>query len=244
LVITIGCCLLAVFLVVVLYREGPTQPHEPIRLAGVWRSFDTRLRRLLAADILARWAEGIPRVFVVIYCTQQLGLSAVLFGWLMTVQRATNLVAYLPAIGLGDRPNRKPFVLATFAFFALFPLVLVNVTGFWGAVIAFVIAGLWEVGEPARKALIVDLAPEAVRGRAVGLYYLLRNLAVVPAAILGGLLWRAAGSEAMFHAAFAAGVAGFAFYAACGPGDGSPSLGLKSPVASDAVKPPAVRETP
>lgn len=213
LVATIGCCLVAVLLLSALYREGPTRPHEPVRMAGVWLSFDARLRRLLVADILARWAEGIPKVFVVIYCTRNLGLSALLFGWLMTVQRLTNLVSYLPAIALGGRPNRKPFVLATLVFFALFPLVLANVTSFWGAAVAFLAAGLWEVGEPARKALIVDLAPEAVRGRAVGLYYLLRNLTVVPAALLGGLLWRTAGPEAMFYTAFAFGVAGFAFYA-------------------------------
>src|SRR5262249_30086581 len=223
---TIGCCLVGMLLLAPLYQEGPQRAHEPVRMRGVWRSFDARLRRLLVADILARWAEGIPKVFVVIYCTQNLGLSALLFGWLMTVQRATNLVAYVPAIGLGDRPNRKPFGLVTFAFFALFPLLLANVSGFWGAVVAFVIAGLWEVGEPARKALIVDLAPEAVRGRAVGLYYLLRNLAVVPAALLGGLLWQVTGPEAMFYAAFAAGVAGFGCYAAWGPGEGAPSPGL------------------
>jgi MFS family permease len=215
-VVTIGCCLAAVLLLSLLYREGPTRPHEPIRIAGVWRSFDGGLRRLLVADILARWAEGIPKVFVVLYCTQNLGLSALLFGWLLTVQRLTNLVAYLPAIGLGDRPNRKPFVLATFAFFALFPLLLANATGFAGAVVAFVAAGLWEVGEPARKALIVDLAPAGTRGRAVGLYYLLRNLSIVPASILGGLLWRTLGPGAMFYAAVAAGVAGFLFYAAWG----------------------------
>jgi MFS family permease len=148
-------------------------------------------------------------------------LVPLLFGSLMTVQRFTNLVAYLPAIGLGDRPNWKPFVLATFAFFALFPLVLANAGGFWGAVVAFVVAGLWEVGEPARKALIVDLAPERVWGRAVGLYYLLRNLAVVPAALLGGLLWRTAGPQAMFYAAFAAGLAGFSFYATWSPAETS-----------------------
>jgi MFS family permease len=217
LVVTIGCCLVAVLLLAALYREGTRQTQEPVHMAGVWRSFDARLRRLLVADILARWAEGIPRVFVVIYCTQNLGLSALMFGWLMTVQRLTNLVSYLPAIGMGHRPNRKPFVLATFAFFALFPLLLANATDFWGAVVAFVVAGLWEIAEPARKALIVDLAPEAMRGRAVGLYYLLRNLVVVPAALLGGLMWRAAGPEAMFYAAFAAGLAGFAFYAMWGP---------------------------
>jgi predicted MFS family arabinose efflux permease len=213
---TIGCCLLAVLLLWGLYREAPAKSHEPIRLSSVWRSFDPQLRRLLVADILARWAEGIPKVFVVLYCTHDLGLSAVVFGGLITVQRATNLVAYVPAIGLGHRPNRKPFVLATFAFFALFPLLLANATGVTGAVVAFVVAGLWEVGEPARKALIVDLAPAAARGRAVGLYYLLRNLSIVPASILGGLLWRTLGPEAMFYAAFAAGVAGFVFYAGWG----------------------------
>lgn len=216
LIATIGCCLLAVFLLQWLYREAPAKPYEPIRLAGVWRSLDPHLRRLLVADILARWAEGIPKVFVVLYCTQDLGLSAVAFGGLITVKRATNLVAYIPAIGLGHRPNRKPFVLATFAFFALFPFLLANATGFAGAVVAFVAAGLWEVGEPARKALIVDLAPVGARGRAVGLYYLLRNLSIVPASILGGLLWRTLGPEAMLYAAFAAGVAGFVFYAAWG----------------------------
>jgi MFS family permease len=214
LLITVGRCLLAVVLLRAFYREGPARAHEPVRIAGVWRSFDPQLRRLLVADILARWAEGIPKVFVVLYCTQDLGLSAVAFGGLMTVQRATNLVAYLPAIGLGGRPNRKPFVLATFAFFALFPLLLANATGFAGAVVAFVAAGLWEVGEPARKARIVDLAPAGARGRAVGLYYLLRNLAVVPASLLGGLLWRVTGPGTMFYAAFAAGLAGFIVYAA------------------------------
>jgi MFS family permease len=194
-------------------------------MGGVWQLFDTRLRRLLVADILARWAEGIPKVFVVIYCTQNLGLSALLFGWLITVQRTTNLIAYLPAIGLGHRPNRKSFVLATLAFFALFPLLLANVVTFWGLVVAFVAAGLWEVGEPARKALILDLAPESVRGRAVGLYYLIRNLTVVPAALLGGLLWRVAGPEAMFYAAFAAGAAGFVLYALWGPAEADPASG-------------------
>jgi hypothetical protein len=124
LVVTIGCCLAAAPLVASVYKEGPTRPHEVSNVRLVWRSFDERLRRLLVADILARWAEGIPRVFVVIYCIEHLHLSAALFGWLITVQRTTNLIAYFPSIGLGDRLNRRPFLLATLARFAWFPLVL------------------------------------------------------------------------------------------------------------------------
>jgi hypothetical protein len=55
---------------------------------------------------------------------------------------------------------------------------------------AFVVGGLREIGEPARKALILDLIRPEFRARGVGLYYLLRSLAIAPAATVGGLLWQ------------------------------------------------------
>ena len=55
---------------------------------------------------------------------------------------------------------------------------------------AFVVGGLREIGEPARKALIIDLAEPEVRARVVGLYYLGRSVAIAPAAFVGGLLWK------------------------------------------------------
>jgi hypothetical protein len=55
--------------------------------------------------------------------------------------------------------------------------------------LAFVVGGLRELGEPARKALIVDLVVPAVRARSVGVYYLVRSVAIAPAAFVGGLLW-------------------------------------------------------
>ncbi len=57
-------------------------------------------------------------------------------------------------------------------------------------VVAFIIGGLREIGEPARKAMIVDFAKEEVRARSVGLYYLVRSLSITPAAAIGGLLWK------------------------------------------------------
>jgi hypothetical protein len=53
----------------------------------------------------------------------------------------------------------------------------------------FVIGGLREIGEPSRKAMIVDFAEPHLRARTVGLYYLVRRLIITPAAALGGLLW-------------------------------------------------------
>lgn len=219
LALTIVLALLAVWLVGRFYVESRPIGGPSLGVLQLWRETDPRLKRLLIADCLSRWAEGIPRVFVVIYVLDVLGLSPLTFGWLIVLQRVTNVLVYLPLAPLSDRMNRKPFVLTTFAFFALFPLVLVLANGVLGAALAFFVAGLWELGEPARKALIVDLAHESVRGRAIGMYYLIRNLSILPTALLGGLIWSTLGPEAVFYVAFAIGVLGFLTYALWGAAD-------------------------
>lgn len=103
---------------------------------------------------------------------------------------ATSIAAYLPAARLADRYGRKPFVVATFVCFSIFPLSVALSDNFAALVVAFVIGGLRELGEPARKAMIVDLADPSRRGRTVGLYYLTRSLSITPAAVVGGLLWK------------------------------------------------------
>jgi len=73
----------------------------------------------------------------------------------------------------------------------LFPLVLLFAHSFWPMALAFVIRGLKEFGEPTRKALIMDLAPEDRKAAAFGVYYLVRDVVVSVAAFGGALLWDA-----------------------------------------------------
>jgi MFS family permease len=91
---------------------------------------------------------------------------------------------------MADRWGRKPFVIATFLCFALFPISVVLASDFRWLVCAFVIGGLREIGEPSRKAMIVDFAQHNLRARTVGLYYLVRSLSITPASAIGGLLWK------------------------------------------------------
>jgi len=81
--------------------------------------------------------------------------------------------------------------VTTFVFFTMFPLVLLVAQSFWVMVIAFVIRGLKEFGEPTRKALIMDLAPEDRKAATFGVYYLIRDIIVSVAAFGGALLWDA-----------------------------------------------------
>ena len=160
-----------------------------VTIAGIWISLPRALRRLLASDVLIRTCEAMVDVFLVLYATNIIGISAPRFGALLAVQALTAVAVYIPAGRASDRGGRKRFVTATFLFFALFPIAVVLARSMTSLVAAFVVGGLREVGEPSRKAMIVGMAEPAVRARSIGLYYLVRSLAISPAAFLGGLLW-------------------------------------------------------
>ncbi|HXI62419.1 MAG TPA: MFS transporter, partial [Pyrinomonadaceae bacterium] len=166
------------------------EAHQSINIFGVWKSFHGRLKRLLISDIFIRTCEGMTDVLVILYVTDVLHISVARFGTLLAILFTTTLLIYLPASKAVERVGRRPFIIATFCAFALYPLAVVNAHDFTGLVIAFIIGGLREIGEPARKAMIVDFAEPGLRARSVGLYYLLRSLAITPAAAVGGLLWK------------------------------------------------------
>jgi hypothetical protein len=82
-------------------------------------------------------------------------------------------------------------------------------------VLAFIIRGLKEFGEPTRKALIMDLAPEDAKARTFGTYYLFRDIAVSAAALSSAYLWNIS-PRANFLTAFAFGLAGMIWFAVYG----------------------------
>ena len=204
----------------ILIREGASDQEaqatksqaekNPFRLL---REMTPELRNLLISDILIRFCEQIPYAFVVIWCMEIItqSLSGLQFGFLTTVEMATALLIYIPVAYLADRGHKKPFVQMTFVFFTLFPLVLLFCQSFWPLVGAFVLRGFKEFGEPTRKALIMDLAPENRKAGMFGLYYLLRDVVVSLAAFGGAYLW-IIGPEVNLLVAFGFGVLGTCWF--------------------------------
>ena len=164
--------------------------QETVTVRHVWQSFPSSLRWLLFSDVFIRTCDGLVDVFLVLYAINVVGIGAPSFGLLIAIQAFTTIVVQVPASHLAQRAGKKPFVTATFMAFALFPFGVVLAKSFAALVLAFILGGLRELGEPARKALIVDFAHPTLRGRVVGLYYLCRSVAIAPAAFIGGLLWR------------------------------------------------------
>jgi len=183
----------------------PGREGVPVRLHPT-------LKKLLAADCLIRLCEGLPDVFLVVWALEVLRVSPSQFGLANSVLMGTAILSYFPAAALGQRIEKKPFVVATFVFFTLFPLAVVFSHSFGQLLGAYVIGGLREVGEPSRKAMIVDLATPGVEGKTVGLYYGIRGFAVAGAAAIGGALWTIHPNLTFFVAAIL-GVAGTAWAA-------------------------------
>jgi MFS family permease len=146
---------------------------------------------------------------------KNIGISAVQFGILTTIEMVTAMLVYIPVAYLADRSSKKKYVLITFCFFAAFPMVLYFSRSFGVLIIAFIVRGLKEFGEPSRKALIMDLAPDDQKAGMFGLYYLIRDVIVSIAAFGAAFLWNAS-PLVNFATASGFGILGVVFFAIFG----------------------------
>jgi MFS family permease len=173
-------------------REAPVNPTAAVdrwNFRQSFRAFNAPLRRLLLSDILVRFCERIPFAWVVIYAMDYVGVNAKEVGLLTSIEVIVASLCIIPVSHFADKHGREPFILATFGFFTLFPIALWLSGSFTMLVLAFAVRGLKEFGDTSRKALIIGYCAPERRGQMIGTYYLVRDLLVSTAAILGAWLW-------------------------------------------------------
>jgi hypothetical protein len=233
LTLALALVVLAIVLQLALTKRMRPKPRDPVHvpLRQIMRDMPRDLRLLLSAEIFIRWGDWFARDFVSIYVIallmQQWGWqrdpAAESFGILLAIMNLTALATYIPIAKMVDRsPTPKPFIGTTFFLFALFPILLVLVPKAcaalglpitFGLIVVFVINGLRELGEPARKALISGGFPPEIRARAVGLYWGLRSFAFCPAPLVAAYLWNRIGPDWTFLIGGGIGLLGTAWYA-------------------------------
>jgi MFS family permease len=190
-----------------------TQQLRPtISFLGVVKTFTPALRELLVSDILIRFCERIPYAFIILWAMDFGGVTAQQFGYLVTFEMVTAMFCYIPVAHLADKYGRRPFVLITFGFFTLFPVTLLFAHNFAWLALAFIVRGLKEFGEPARKALIIGEAAPELRARTYGAYYLIRDCTVTTGSFLGAWLWCVSPQANFIGAAFCGALGTFWFW--------------------------------
>ncbi len=207
---------LAIVIIQIYMTEEITPKVERTRgTSSKARLFSPALRSLLASDILIRFAEQIPYAFVVLWVVESNYITPLQFGLLTMIEMITALLVYVPVAWLADIYGKKKFVLITFGFFTAFPLVLLVSHSLGMFIVAFIVRGLKEFGEPTRKALIMDLAPEEAKARTFGMYYTIRDIVVSIAALSSAWLWNIS-PRVNFLVAAAFGLAGTILFAIFG----------------------------
>ncbi len=192
----LGCIALGVATAIFQWFMAEPAP-EPARDSAVpqpgfteiVRSFNPTLRELLVSDILIRFCERLPYAFVILWAMNHGGVDAEQYGQLVAIEMIAAVVCYIPVAHLADKHGQRPFVLATFVFFTLFPVSLLWADSFGWLALAFAVRGLKEFGEPARKALIIAQARPELRSRTYGAYYLIRDCVVTTGSFIGAWLW-------------------------------------------------------
>ena len=129
---------------------------------------------------------------------------------MLIISQVTSAITYLPMGAISSQPGfgKRPYIGLTFFFFASFPTMLALMGYLSSAgivpssaavpamVLAFIFMGMREIGEPARKAMIVDLIPKEIKTQAIGIYWSARCVAVMLAPLVGGVIWLAANHHA------------------------------------------------
>ncbi len=154
--------------------------------------FPRGMQIILVSDILAKICSQIPYAYVAIWAmeyAQGAHISATQFGILTGIEMAFAIFVYIPVAFLGDKFKRKGFIQTTFVLYTIFPVLLFLGRNFWLLLIAFIVRGLKEFGEPTRKIQIMSLAPENQKALYFGAYYFFRDVIVTGGVFLGGWLW-------------------------------------------------------
>lgn len=162
-------------------------------------SLPRRLKLYLAA--VALFTLGNSTDFFLLLRAQQVGVPAAHAPLLWAMLHLVKSTLATPLGALSDRVGRRRLIIggwlvyaATYAGFGLAGAA-------WQIWALFLIYGVYFAAtEGAEKALVADLAPEAVRGRAFGSFHFVVGICALPASLGFGVIWDQVSPAAAFFA--------------------------------------------
>jgi MFS family permease len=162
-----------------------------------WRGLPPAFQRMLVA--IAVFTLGQASNAFVILRAHDLGMPPAQSALLWAAVAATSTVLAVPLSAHSDRIGRVPLLTVGWALHAVLFVALGftrDVAILWlGAVLLGVYMAATEGSE---RALIADLVRPERLGTAYGWYYLVKGLLLLPASVVFGWLWVAAGAPAAF----------------------------------------------
>lgn len=175
-------------------HAGPPAATSDAAADWRWHALPPALRRYLGAYAL--FTLGNSSNLFLLLRARELGISEAGIPLLWALVSAVAALGSAPLAGLSDRIGRRRLIAGGWIVYALVYAVL-GVSALPSAALwaLFAVYGLFLAAtEGAEKACVADLAPVAQLGRAFGWFHLIAGLCLLPASLLFGALWSAAGA--------------------------------------------------
>ena len=190
--------LLAVLTIIIFIREtraGPLDQAEKPRLG--WSSFSGAYKFFIVVVTLFSFGNSSD-VFLILRA-QNLGMSVAVIPLVYLAFNVVYGLGALPAGLLSDRIGPKPIILLGFVLFGFIYLGFSQAgrpSHIWPL---FILYGIFmALTEGVQKAYLATIIPRDFKATGFGLYNTLVGLAVLPASVIGGLLWDRLGPSATF----------------------------------------------
>jgi len=178
---------------------APTSPSTPAPAGAAPERLPGSLRGYIVLAALFALANSTDAFLLV--RAREVGFSASAIPLLWFLHHLVKTLAGFPGGALSDRVPRAAVVAAGWGAYALAYLGFAHATAPWQVAVLFAFYALYHgLAEGAERALVSDLAPRGLRGRAFGWYHGAAGVAALPAGLLTGALWEAWGPRVALSA--------------------------------------------
>jgi MFS family permease len=108
-------------------------------------------------------------------------------------------ICVIPLGIVSDKVGRKAVLMVGYVLFGITSLGLLVISSLYGILLFFFIYGIcYAIIDGAQRAFVVDLAPQHLKGTALGVFHTAIGLVALPGGYIAGLLWDKVSPEATF----------------------------------------------
>jgi MFS family permease len=208
--ITAGAALASALIVFLFLRETlPRRENSKTRTPGnsLFNDFRKRisnmpssLKALLLAYGLIAFANGLVGQFFILYAIKIIGLNALDWGIIISLQFLIATLLRIPGGWASDRFGKKKTMTLSILTCTPFTILFVLSSSFIQAGVAallFATAGIYYA--PAHEALQADLTPREVRGQVTAFWDIDNAISAALGALTGGILFQTVGPTTPFY---------------------------------------------
>jgi len=187
------------FLIETLRRKPGANQSVREDLKEVIPLFQGSLKYMQVTSAVYQFAAGLTSQLVVIYVTENIGLSYTQYGVISTVMSVVGLLTSMPGGMMADKYDRVKLNVWARCISPITTLAYIYLRDFYQILGSRVVAGIGMglsgagamgmIGGASWDSLMADLVPPEKRGRFTGLMSTFSGVVGLPAPYIGGNMW-------------------------------------------------------